>query len=400
MNPKKANGTSYRPAILVFIALLLGFSIGKYYNWTQDNQPWILGANWKLELPSARRIFAVQNKQGTTTLSPTSTLAPNSTTITTTESLDDVIQREQEKRQQILQRVCERERLPLYKKHWMVFKKYDYTIHVIVDDHHKILFNYVPKVSCTTWKKIFMGLRSLHSNGGYFPRLKDYNDTEIKERLNTYKKVLFVREPITRLLSAYLSKFQSPNHLKTQKIWETYYGREIIAKYRPYANYHINSTEWLNIQLDEIIQFITDMGSEINMDEFRDHFLPIHRVANPCVIKYDFIGHFENLEIEGPYVLRWLGVDNIVRFPPVHASRASQSLIQAYQTVPLNSLRRLWKYYELDYEMFGYSINDTITSLVQGVFDEEAESDLPQGQMDVGPVPRIQEGPRLGRPGE
>ena len=258
----------------------------------------------------------------------------------------------------------------------MSYKQYDYTLHVIVDDHHKILFNYVPKVSCTTWKKVFMALRSHYT--GFYPRLLDFSAEEVRHKIATYRKVLFVREPITRLLSAYLSKFQSPHNLPTQRIWETYFGKQIVNKYRkgyrPMTNSSLLSNvpahqNLLDIQLDEVIQFITDLGSEINMDEFRDHFLPIHRVSNPCVIKYDFIGHYENLAIEAPYVLRWLGVDHLVQFPPVHDSRAVKTLIQAYQKVPLDLLRRLWEYYKIDYEMFGYSINETISTLMEGLFD-------------------------------
>ncbi len=287
-------------------------------------------------------------------------------------SIEDVIKEEQVKRHQTLQRVCALQHLPLYKTKWMMFKKYDYTLHIIVDDEYKILFNYIPKVSCTAWKQLFLLLRARYSNSVY-RRLEEYTDEEIWERLNTYTKVLFVREPITRLLSAYLSKFQSPTDLKTQKTWEKYYGKKIVETYRPSVNISDFDFEHelLDIQLDEVIHWITDMGSEINMDELRDHFLPMHRVANPCVIKYDFIGHYEDLAVEGPYVLRMLGIDHIVHFPPVHSSRAKETLTQLYQRVPLYLLQRLWDYYKLDYEMFGYSINDTMNALIDRVFFDD-----------------------------
>ncbi|XP_072041874.1 uncharacterized protein [Amphiura filiformis] len=74
------------------------------------------------------------------------------------------------------------------------------TRHVIVDDKYKILFHYVPKVACMTWKTIFTKLaRSYHTGSDddvTFRTLSDYTEAEMDEKLRDYKKVLFVREPL------------------------------------------------------------------------------------------------------------------------------------------------------------------------------------------------------------
>ncbi len=46
----------------------------------------------------------------------------------------------------------------------------------------------------------------------YCKRLSDYSTTEIQERLKTYKKIIFVRDPFERILSAYRDKmFRNDN---------------------------------------------------------------------------------------------------------------------------------------------------------------------------------------------
>ena len=77
----------------------------------------------------------------------------------------------------------------------------------------KLVFCYIPKVSCTTWKGVFY--QALHNGTGrkVYPHRKslwsfliDYPPAERKRILDTYYKAMFVREPFSRLLSAYRDK--------------------------------------------------------------------------------------------------------------------------------------------------------------------------------------------------
>ena len=102
--------------------------------------------------------------------------------------------------------------------------------HLLVNNKHQILFNFIPKVSCSTWKTIWRRLNS--KNGELKMLLPHYRKDDA--RLMNYRKVLFVREPMSRLLSAYLSKFHS--WTGTQRIWESRYGRAIVKRYRGVEN--------------------------------------------------------------------------------------------------------------------------------------------------------------------
>ncbi len=64
-----------------------------------------------------------------------------------------------------------------------------------------------------------------------------YSQPERTEKINQYYKIMFVRHPLDRLLSAYISKFEERKENKGQRFKETYknYKSEIINKIRTHT---------------------------------------------------------------------------------------------------------------------------------------------------------------------
>ncbi|XP_038044919.1 carbohydrate sulfotransferase 14-like isoform X2 [Patiria miniata] len=292
-----------------------------------------------------------------------STVSNTSSTPTSTISLEDAIRNEQERRQEILQAACQS---------LNISRPVEYS-HMLVSDPHKILFNFIPKVSCKSWKELWSQLRKLNGTGNV--SLGKYSPVERQYRLANYRKVLFVREPLSRILSAYMSKFRGGalyDHAPLQRYWENAFGVDIVQRYRGVTVSKLDKHRWLNITFPELILYVTDLGSGIRMTAFNDHWFPQHIVSHPCQIKYDFIGHFENLSVEGPYVLRWLGIDHLVQLPEYHNSNAAKSLVEYYKKIPLELFRKLGDYYLEDYRLFGYSLEETIGRVTRGVFQNDA----------------------------
>ncbi|XP_071849658.1 carbohydrate sulfotransferase 14-like [Apostichopus japonicus] len=251
-----------------------------------------------------------------------------------------------------------------------------YTMRLLVDDTNHVLFGYIPKVGCTTWKGVFGRIRRAHGgNRPDFSKLSQFNDTEREKRLREYKKVLFVRDPVIRLLSAYLSKFTNLRAL--QKTWENMYGFDILKRYRPGSedllknNHNLPRSErtFMNVTLTEFIRFVTDRGDQIKLHEISDHWLPQHIVSHVCEIGFDFIGKYENLAVEAPFVLNWLGLTSVAGFPEVHASKASSFIADEYAHVPLIYIQALQKYYMTDFQLFGYSSTGTVLKIANQLFD-------------------------------
>ena len=115
-------------------------------------------------------------------------------------------------------------------------KKYT---NVAVDDKHKVLYCYVPKVACTSWK-VKLSLMSDKAQGAVLnthpspvdtrgglakygiKMLSTYTPEQIKYRLENYFKFLFVRHPMERLVSSYRSKFEKRKDNKVEYPW--FYG--------------------------------------------------------------------------------------------------------------------------------------------------------------------------------
>ncbi|KAJ8043388.1 Carbohydrate sulfotransferase 14 [Holothuria leucospilota] len=250
----------------------------------------------------------------------------------------------------------------------------DYTARLLVNDHDGVLFGYIPKVGCKTWKGIFS-----ESNKAYgqkpFLTLSEYNVAERTKRLQRYKKVLFVRDPLIRFLSAYLSKFRNFKNL--QKTWEKMFGFKILESYRPGSEELLKKTRalpiderpFLNVTLTEFIRFITDLGDTYVLHAISDHWLPQHIVSHVCEIPYDFIGKYENLASEAPFVLNWVGMASVVQFPEIHLSKAATNLVYEYSNISLDVIEDLRKYYSLDFELFGYDSTETIAKVTRDIFN-------------------------------
>ena len=95
-------------------------------------------------------------------------------------------------------------------------------------DERKYIYCPVPKVACSSWKltllrltgKDLSNLFNIHAafwwtNDRFLKGAVNYNATERETRLKSYFKFMFVREPLERLVSAYLDKgFRDPNYRK------------------------------------------------------------------------------------------------------------------------------------------------------------------------------------------
>ena len=236
-----------------------------------------------------------------------------------------------------------------------------------MNDNHKLLYCYIPKVACSNWKRVLMVMNGdaadpwkiktadVHNRSlGYFRYLNQYSPEEIVHRLNTYYKFLFVRHPFERLVSAYRNKFvDSYNYT----LFKEMYGRFIIRKYRRNADKKSLKTGD-GVSFSEFAEFLHNSDSE-----FMDwHWKQYDTLCHPCLIYYDFIGHFENLHEEADQLLDILQVSDTVKFPRNKTSQyklSTKVIARRY----LNSLseeakKNLYDKYKHDFEMFGYSMGD------------------------------------------
>lgn len=242
--------------------------------------------------------------------------------------------------------------------------------HFIVDNKHRIVYCYIPKVACTTWKKIMahlVGLQSKSVHQQRFNLLSSHSKAKAHLILQSYYKFLFVREPFERLLSAYKDKFT-----RKTNVWKKYekkVKRSVRLRVGANATTIADNGE---ITFQEFITYLIDVnskGSRVN-----EHWRHYDSLCHPCNINFDFIGHYGTLEDDAPFVLHEAGVDQFVSFPPVHFTSTKDDLERYYSKVPREDIIRLQRIYRRDFEMFGYKASQSLGNVVNPTDANETES--------------------------
>ncbi|XP_029464212.1 carbohydrate sulfotransferase 8 [Rhinatrema bivittatum] len=234
---------------------------------------------------------------------------------------------------------------------------------IFVEDKHQILYCEVPKAGCSNWKRVLMVLNGLASStndiqhntvhyGNYLRRLDGFDRKGISQRLNTYTKMLFIREPFERLVSAFRDKFEHANNY-----YHPVFGKAIISKYRRNATREALRTG-SGVQFKEFIQYLLDVHKPVGMDIHWDH---VSRLCSPCLIDYDFIGKFESMEEDADFLLHLISAPHNLTFPRFkdrhsNEERTTNKITQQYFAQLSSSERqRTYDFYYMDYLMFNYS---------------------------------------------
>ncbi|XP_072854982.2 carbohydrate sulfotransferase 9 isoform X1 [Pogona vitticeps] len=267
----------------------------------------------------------------------------------------------QEKRKSFLQNFC--------RKH--VVSENRAQIHLVrmvsriyVEDKHKLLYCEVPKAGCSNWKRVLIVLSGLAKSaanithnavhyGKHLKKLDSYDLKGIHMRLKTYTKVIFVRDPMERLVSAFRDKFEHPN-----SYYHPVFGKAIIKKYRLNAGREA-LTAGSGVTFKEFVKYLLDSHRPVGMDT---HWEQINKLCYPCFINYDFIGKFETLEEDANYFLRLIGAPEGLVFPNFkdrHATdkRTNSEVVQQYLAeIPDKERQQTYDFYYLDYLMFNYTV--------------------------------------------
>ncbi|XP_028733614.1 carbohydrate sulfotransferase 8 [Peromyscus leucopus] len=234
---------------------------------------------------------------------------------------------------------------------------------IFVEDRHRVLYCEVPKAGCSNWKRVLMVLAGLASStadiqhntvhyGSALKRLDTFDRQGIVHRLSTYTKMLFVREPFERLVSAFRDKFEHPN-----SYYHPVFGKAILARYRANASGEALRTG-SGVQFPEFIQYLLDVHRPVGMDIHWDH---VSRLCSPCLIDYDFVGKFESMEDDANFFLHLIHAPGNLTFPRFkdrHSQEArTTSRITHQYFAQLSALQRqrTYDFYYMDYLMFNYS---------------------------------------------
>ncbi|CAK7293755.1 Carbohydrate sulfotransferase 13 [Vulpes lagopus] len=206
--------------------------------------------------------------------------------------------------------------------------------HVLVDDAHGLLYCYVPRAACTSWKRVLLALSGrgpadpraipapeAHAPGR-LPSLADFGPAEINRRLRAYLAFLFVREPFERLASAYRSQL---------------------------ARGH-------DVRFAEFLAYLLEPRTRRD-EPLNEPWERAHALCHPCRLRYHVLGKFETLAEDAAFVLRLAGAPHL-RFPappPGAAAAARRRAERLFRDVSPFYQRRLFDLYRMDFLLFNYS---------------------------------------------
>ena len=230
----------------------------------------------------------------------------------------------------------------------------------LVDPTHKVVQCWLPKVACTSWKTVIAGMAAkVHQQSVHSPKyLKSLgfdilspHAFQMKQHTNysSYKSFLFVRHPLSRLLSAYRDKFERST--SSSKRYRKTLGRRIISRFRHNATERSLRTG-ADVSFDEFIKFIIQQGYKSTVPN--RHWSPQHRLCDVCATQYTFIGKYEHFDRESKFVLNTYFDQCNMTMPSLNSIKEKPDIKAYYAKVSPHDMVRLFQLYRYDFKLFGY----------------------------------------------
>lgn len=238
-------------------------------------------------------------------------------------------------------------------------------------ERYRFAYCSVPKTGCTNFKKILWLLEGRVKNITEISRYADsshfHEETNkllnvrkwrhgLPEFAHNFTKLLVVRHPFERLVSAYhnklvpLYKSKPPQFGQLAERIRQEFG---ATPQRKEAKGEIPTFE-------EFVDFVTEESlAGRSLDE---HFRSMEAICSPCSIPYDTIAHLETLHSDVKYLLKKIEApDDYFQLESGYSRGGSRQVtsekaIQHFSDLSLQKVRRLYEAISDDFLLFGYDV--------------------------------------------
>ncbi|XP_039250038.1 carbohydrate sulfotransferase 10-like isoform X2 [Styela clava] len=235
-------------------------------------------------------------------------------------------------------------------------------------DKHKLIACTIPKSGSTSWRKALLisdGVVNASSPEEiaqedafklgmkkrylwlHFKNNSTRTRAEINKRLNEYYRIIVVREPLERIVSAYLDKIV--------------HGRK---KYARIALSMHNGTG-SHATFEEFVDSIINKPSTT----YDTHWDLYESICDPCRLQYNYIVKLETMSQDAKYVSKITGIDSHLLTSiksdekiPLLKHKWKTEYQEYLESLPKDKLMKLFNIYSRDYELFGYSIPQFVLS--------------------------------------
>ncbi|XP_038052696.1 carbohydrate sulfotransferase 14-like [Patiria miniata] len=228
-----------------------------------------------------------------------------------------------------------------------------------VNDDFNLTVTIIRKVGSSNWRRFMTSLFDISSKGfkGRWTALKPLGQRTadgIRRELQRNTKVLFVRNPLVRLLSGFRDKF-----VKLPTAFNIQTANTIIRKIR---GRKAKNPAIPDPTFTEFLRYLLGKNGLIG-DE---HFAPIFKLSKPCMVRYDFIGKLETLPSDTDYLIDKLGVKGRVEYgypKPYSGSSNTTRLVEYFSRVSPELIQKVCEVYKDDFVAFSYPMPSDFSDL-------------------------------------
>lgn len=195
--------------------------------------------------------------------------------------------------------------------------------------------------------------------------------------LRTTLKLLIVRHPFERLLSAYRDKLENKDIGLEHGVKHLYlsYGRKIVQLYRNGSSDRAEPTfrefvaylikdDAIRLAMIFYLKVIKNNCFYLIFDRFDDHWIPFYLFCTPCLVRYDVIAHVETLFRDQIYTIRVADLEGQITPLWTHLTKGQRSAGDTarkyFKQLNKWQVQQLFEKYRLDFELFGYDHEEYI----------------------------------------
>lgn len=224
-------------------------------------------------------------------------------------------------------------------------------------EYRGFIFSYVPKVACTNWKCLlrhmvgyddWLDTNIAHDKTNSGLRYLDLtsDDAELLHRPDIHKYTM-VRNPYSRILSAYLNKIAE--RLPPKPEGEGDHFDRLVRIIDEFRNEQTESPE---ITFEVFLLWLHTSGSWFVNDE---HWTPQATLLRQPDVAFDVVGRFENLDADAERIITAMGCN--ITFPTQESIKFpvnnSEKRLSDFYTPKAVSL--VQDHFAQDFSCFGYT---------------------------------------------
>ncbi len=221
----------------------------------------------------------------------------------------------------------------------------NYAIYISLKN--KYVYVETAKVACSTIKLTLQRLEiedktfsrerfdDVH-NRVYSPLLRPQQVPNFETMLteDDYFRFCFVRNPYTRILSAYLDKIKGNSRKE----------KSFILSQLGLNQRNLN----VDISFERFISALEEQPISVMNNHWRHQYYSTFQRN----IQYHFVGRFEEFSKDFSYVMHRLGATDFYKTESRHATNSSSSFLKYYND---DLMERVYRLYKIDFDTFSYS---------------------------------------------